>query len=412
MLHKKKSLISGSLLLAAVLLSACGEKQQAMQGHTPQVTVVTLTSEPVTLTRELPGRTNPYKVAEVRPQVDGLVKEQLFHEGGLVKAGEALYQLDDARYQADYDSARASLERAQAALSIARLNAGRTQDLVKTGAVSKQDNDTAIASLQQAKADVAAAKAALQRSKVMLEFARISAPISGRIGISSVTQGALVTANQATALATVQQLDPIYVDLTQSVSEILSLRQAVASGSMQSAQNLPVTILLEDGSQYPHAGKLEFSEVSVDPTTGSVRLRVVVPNPDHLLLPGMYVRASVGSGQRQNAILVPQQGIARDPKGNTSAMVLGEGNAVEVRPVQVSQTVGSNWLVESGLKAGDRVIVEGLQKIRPGVVVNPGEAVTPAPVDLPAPGNSAAEATTSQSSSSESPEQAGETRKG
>lgn len=412
MLHKKKSLISGSLLLAAVLLSACGEKQQAMQGHTPQVTVVTLSSEPVTLTRELPGRTNPYKVAEVRPQVDGLVKEQLFHEGGLVKAGEALYQLDDARYQADYDSARASLERAQAALNIASLNAGRTKDLVKTGAVSKQDNDTAIASLQQARADVAAAKAALQRSRVMLDFARISAPISGRIGISSVTQGALVTANQSTALATVQQLDPIYVDLTQSVSELLSLRQAVASGNMQSAQNLPVTILLEDGSQYPHAGKLEFSEVSVDPTTGSVRLRVVVPNPDHLLLPGMYVRASVGSGQRQNAILVPQQGIARDPKGNTSAMVLGEGNAVEVRPVKVSQTVGSNWLVESGLNAGDRVIVEGLQKIRPGVVVNPGEAVTPAPVDLPAPGNSAAEATTSQSNASENPEKAGEARKG
>lgn len=412
MLHKKKSLISGSLLLAAVLLSACGEKQQAMQGHTPQVTVVTLSSEPVTLTRELPGRTNPYKVAEVRPQVDGLVKEQLFHEGGLVKAGEALYQLDDARYQADYDSARASLERAQAALNIASLNAGRTKDLVKTGAVSKQDNDTAIASLQQARADVAAAKAALQRSRVMLDFARISAPISGRIGISSVTQGALVTANQSTALATVQQLDPIYVDLTQSVSELLSLRQAVASGNMQSAQNLPVTILLEDGSQYPHAGKLEFSEVSVDPTTGSVRLRVVVPNPDHLLLPGMYVRASVGSGQRQNAILVPQQGIARDPKGDTSAMVLGEGNAVEVRPVKVSQTVGSNWLVESGLNAGDRVIVEGLQKIRPGVVVNPGEAVPPAPVDLPAPGNSAAEATTSQSNASENPEKAGEARKG
>ncbi|WP_078085101.1 efflux RND transporter periplasmic adaptor subunit [Microbulbifer mangrovi] len=412
MLHKKKSLISGSLLLAAVLLSACGEKQQAMQGHTPQVTVVTLTSEPVTLTRELPGRTNPYKVAEVRPQVDGLVKAQLFNEGGMVEAGEALYQLDDARYQADYDSAKASLERAQAALNIASLNAGRTKDLVKTGAVSKQDNDTAIASLQQAKADVAAARAALQRSKVMLEFARISAPISGRIGISSVTQGALVTANQSAALATVQQLDPIYVDLTQSVSELLSLRQAVASGSMQSAQNLPVTILLEDGSQYPHAGKLEFSEVSVDPTTGSVRLRVVVPNPDHLLLPGMYVRASVGSGQRQNAVLVPQQGIARDPKGNTSAMVVGEGNTVEARPVRVSQTVGSNWLVESGLQAGDRVIVEGLQKIRPGVVVNPGEAAAPAPVDLPAPGNSTAEAAASPSDSSGSPEQTGKARKG
>ena len=389
MLRKKKSLISGSLLLAVALLSACGDKQQAMQGHTPQVTVVTLSSEPVTLTRQLPGRTSPYKVAEVRPQVDGLVKEQLFKEGGMVDAGSALYQLDDARYQADLDSAKASLERAQAAFNVAKLNADRTKDLVKTGAVSKQDNDTAIATLQQAKADVAAAKAAVERSRVTLDFARISAPISGRIGISSVTQGALVTANQAAALATVQQLDPIYVDLTQSVSELLSLRQSVASGDLQSADNLPVEILLEDGTEYPHAGKLEFSEVSVDPTTGSVRLRVVVPNPDHLLLPGMYVRASVGSGQRENAVLVPQQGIARDPKGNTTAMVVGEGNTVEARPVKVSQTVGSAWLVESGLKAGDRVIVEGLQKIRPGVVVNPGETAAPAPVDLPAPSLSA-----------------------
>ncbi|MFV8782606.1 efflux RND transporter periplasmic adaptor subunit [Microbulbifer sp. SA54] len=389
MLHKKKSLISGSLLLAAALLSACGDKQQAMQGHTPQVTVVTLNSQPVTLTRQLPGRTTPYKVAEVRPQVDGLVKGQLFKEGGLVEAGQPLYQLDDARYQADYESAQAALERARAQFNVAKLQAERTQALVKSGAVSKQDNDTAIATLQQAKADVAAAKAALQRSRVQLDFARISAPIAGRIGISSVTQGALVTANQATPLATVQQLDPIYVDLTQSVSELLSLRQALAAGTMESASHLPVSILLEDGSRYPHDGKLEFSEVSVDPATGSVRLRVTVPNPDNLLLPGMYVRAEVGSGQRDNAILVPQQGIARDPKGNTTALVVAEGNTVEVRNVKVGQTVGSYWLVESGLNVGDRVIVEGLQKVRPGAVVNAGEAAAPAPVDLPAPSDSA-----------------------
>ncbi|WP_226661589.1 efflux RND transporter periplasmic adaptor subunit [Microbulbifer aggregans] len=389
MLHKKKSLVSGSLLLAAVLLTACGDKQPAMQGRTPQVTVVTLSSQPVTLTRQLPGRTTPYKVAEVRPQVDGLVKGQLFTEGGLVEAGQPLYQLDDVRYQADHESALASLERAKAQFTVAKLQADRTQALVKSGAVSKQDNDTAIASLQQAKADVAAAKAAVQRSRVQLDFARISAPISGRIGISSVTQGALVTANQATPLATVQQLDPIYVDLTQSVSELLSLRQAMAAGTMESASNLPVSILLEDGSRYPHDGKLEFSEVSVDPTTGSVRLRVTVPNPDNLLLPGMYVRAEVGSGQRQQAILVPQQGISRDPKGNTTALVVGEGNTVEARNVKVGQTVGSYWLVESGLNVGDRVIVEGLQKVRPGAVVNAGEAAAPAKVDLPAPSDSA-----------------------
>lgn len=378
MFHKKKSLLTGSLLLAAVLLSACDDKQQQMQGYAPEVTVVTLKTEPVTLTRQLPGRTNPFKVAEVRPQVNGLVREQLFAEGGQVEAGQPLYQLDDRRYQADFDSAKAALARAEAQLKVAKLNAERSAELVKTGAVSKQENDTATASLQQAQADVAAAKAALQGSRVQLEFARITSPISGRIGISAVTQGALVTANQADPLATVQQLDPIYVDLTQSVTELLSLRKALATGAVEGTDNYPVTILLEDGSKYPHDGKLEFSEVSVERSTGSVRLRVVVPNPDHLLLPGMYVRAEVGRGVRDSAVLVPQQGISRDPKGNTSAMVVNEGNIVEVRPVQVSQAIGDKWLVENGLKAGDRVIVEGLQKVRPGVQVNAADRSAPA----------------------------------
>lgn len=378
MFHKKKSLLTGSLLLAAVLLSACDDKQQQMQGYAPEVTVVTLKTEPVTLTRQLPGRTNPFKVAEVRPQVNGLVREQLFAEGGQVEAGQPLYQLDDRRYQADFDSAKAAFARAEAQLKVAKLNAERSAELVKTGAVSKQENDTATASLQQAQADVAAAKAALQGSRVQLEFARITSPISGRIGISAVTQGALVTANQADPLATVQQLDPIYVDLTQSVTELLSLRKALATGAVEGTDNYPVTILLEDGSKYPHDGKLEFSEVSVERSTGSVRLRVVVPNPDHLLLPGMYVRAEVGRGVRDSAVLVPQQGISRDPKGNTSAMVVNEANIVEVRPVQVSQAIGDKWLVENGLKAGDRVIVEGLQKVRPGVQVNAADRSAPA----------------------------------
>ncbi|MFD1216675.1 MULTISPECIES: efflux RND transporter periplasmic adaptor subunit [Microbulbifer] len=390
MLHKKRSLIAGSLLFTAALLTACGEKQQQMQGGVPEVTAVTLETQAVTLTRELPGRTNPFKVAEVRPQVNGLVKEQLFAEGGLVESGQALYQLDDRRYQADYDSAKAALARAEAQLKVARLNANRSAELVKTGAVSKQENDTATASLQQAEADVAAAKASLQGARVQLEFARISSPISGRIGISAVTQGALVTANQSAALATVQQLDPIYVDLTQSVNELLSLRKALESGVVEDTENFPVSILLEDGSKYPHDGKLEFSEVSVDPSTGSVRLRVVVPNPDHLLLPGMYVRAKIGRGVRDRAVLVPQQGISRDPKGNTTAMVVDEDGKVAVRPVKVGQTVGDKWLVESGLNAGDRVIVEGLQKIRPGVQVkvvdgnapaNPAAAASPAATD-------------------------------
>ena len=397
MLQKKKSLVTGSLLLVALLLSACDDKQQQMQGQAPAVTVVTLESQPVTLTRQLPGRTNPFKVAEVRPQVNGVIKEQLFKEGGLVESGQPLYQLDDRRYEANYDSAKASLARAEAQLKVSKLNADRSAELVKSGAVSKQEFDTAIASLQQAKADVAAAKAAVQGAKVELDFARISSPISGRIGISAVTQGALVTANQSSPLATVQQLDPIYVDLTQSVSELLVLRKALESGAVESTDNYPVSILLEDGSRYPHDGKLEFSEVSVDRTTGSVRLRVVVPNPENLLLPGMYVRAEIGRGEREHAILVPQQGISRDPKGNTSAMVVGDNNTVEMRPVTVSQTIGDKWLVESGLKAGDRVIVEGLQKIKPGIPVNAAERAATGPTNAAAADSAATQSETDAS---------------
>ncbi|WP_346840014.1 efflux RND transporter periplasmic adaptor subunit [Microbulbifer sp. SAOS-129_SWC] len=369
----KKTLLAG-LLATSTLLAACGEKQAAPQRPAPAVTVVTLKAEPVTLTRELPGRTNPYKVAEVRPQVNGIVKEQLFREGGLVKAGAPLYQLDDATYRADFDSARASVQSAAAELKVARLNATRIGDLADTGAVSKQDNDNAEATLARAEAALASAKAALERKRIELNYARISAPIGGRIGKSSVTQGALVTANQSAALATVQQLDPIYVDVTQSTTELLSLRKALAAGTVEAADNLPVSIKLEDGSTYSQTGKLQFSEASVDPSTGSVLLRIVVPNPDQLLLPGMYVRAVVGRGVRENGILVPQEGISRDPKGNTFAMVVGSDGKVAQRPVQVSQTIGNKWLVDSGLSAGDKVIVAGLQKIRPGVPVQATEA--------------------------------------
>ena len=368
----KKKLLVG-LLATSALLSACGEEQAGRPMSAPAVTVVTLESESVTLTRELPGRTSPFKVAEVRPQVNGIVKQQLFQEGGLVDASQPLYQLDDATYRADYDSAKAALQSARAELNVARLKAKRTADLAATGAVSEQDNDSAQAALQQAEASVTSAKAQLQRARIQLDYARISAPISGRIGKSAVTQGALVTANQAAALATVQQLDPIYVDVNQSTSELLGLRKALAAGKVAEV-DLPVTILLEDGSEYPQAGKMQFAEASVDPSTGSVLIRVVVPNPDHMLLPGMYVRAQIGRGVRENAILVPQQGIARDPKGNTSAMVVNAEGVVEQRSVQVSQTFGSRWLVESGLNAGDKVIIAGLQKIRPGVPVQVTEA--------------------------------------
>ena len=351
-------------LVLTVTLAACDGDPAPQQSPPSAVTVVTLQARPVTLTRELPGRTAPFLVAEVRPQVNGIVERQLFEEGGLVDAGQPLYQLEDAAYQADASSARAGLARAEATLKSAELTARRSAELAKIDAISKQDNENATAALRQPEADDG--------------YARISAPISGRIGKSSVTRGALVTANQATPLATIQQTDPMYVDLTQSSSELLALRKNLAAGTAEEA-DLPVEIVLEDGSQYAHDGKLAFSEVTVDPSTGSYLLRVKVPNPDHLLLPGMYVRAVVGSAVRQDGLLVPQKGITRDPKGNASAMVVGKDGKVEPRAVKVSRTIGDQWLVEDGLAAGDKVIVEGLQKIQPGVPVQATDAGTEAP---------------------------------
>ncbi|CDI02515.1 component of acridine efflux pump [Candidatus Competibacter denitrificans Run_A_D11] len=349
----------------------------------PAVTVVTLKSESVTLTRELPGRTNPYRVAEVRPQVSGIIKGQLFTEGKLVKAGQPLYQLDDETYQADVNSAKASLARAQAKLEAARLTAKRASELVKANAVSKQEAEDATAALRQAEADVKVGQAAVESAEIILKRARISAPIDGRIGKSAVTQGALVTANQTAPLATIQQLDPIYVDLTQSSSEILQIRKEVAAGNLASTTNLPVTILLEDGAKYAQRGRLAFSEVTVDPSTGSTAIRVIVPNPNDLLLPGMYVRAVVSTGRRDNALLAPQQGVTRDPKGNASALIVNAEGKVEVRPVKVSRALGDKWLVEEGLKAGDRVIVEGVMKVKPDMPVQATEAGPPPVANTP-----------------------------
>lgn len=383
-------------LALSVMLAACGGDDAAQQPPPPEVTVVTLAPQTTTLTRELPGRTSAYQIAEVRPQVSGIIERRLFTEGGMVEEGEPLYQLDNATYEAALASARAQLARAEATVEAARLRAARTTELARIDAVSRQDEENATAALRQAEADVKASQAAVQSAQVNVGFARITAPISGQIGRSSVTQGALVTANQAQPLATVQQLDPIYVDLTQSASELLDLRKAVAAGTMERV-DLPVTILLEDGTEFPHQGRLAFSEVSVDPSTGSYALRVVVDNPEHILMPGMYVNALVGSGVRPDAILVPQQGIARDPKGNTSAMVVNDQGLVEARPVQVSRTVGDKWLVEGGLVAGDKVVVEGLQKIQPGIPVQATErgaadadTDAAAPSDAPAAGETAA----------------------
>jgi membrane fusion protein (multidrug efflux system) len=364
-----------AVLATFAALSACSKPDGQLQGNQPiPVTVVTLQPQPVTLTRELPGRSTAYLVAEVRPQVNGIIARRLFAEGSLVQEGQPLYQLDDATYRADLNSAEANLARAQATLVTAELNAQRSSQLVKLDAVSKQDDENAAAALRQAQADVKAAQAAADRARVVLGYARITSPISGRTGKSMVTPGALVTANQEAALTTVQQFDPMYIDLTQSSAELLNLRKALARGALQVSRDLPVTILLEDGTHYEHPGKLAFSDVTVDPTTGSFGLRVVVPNPDYLLLPGMYVRAVVGDGERQDALLVPQQGITRDQKGQSVAMVVSQDDKVEARQVKVSRAIGDKWLVEDGLAAGDRVIVEGLQKIRPGAPVRATEA--------------------------------------
>ncbi len=362
-----------ALAAAVLLLAACAGEAPPMQMPAPEVTVVTLESQHVPLTRELAGRTVPFVVAEVRPQATGIVKQRLFEEGSLVKAGQVLYQLDDATYRAARAAAAANLARARASAESARLAAERSTELVAAKLVSQQDHERTIAAAAEAAADVAAYQAALQTADVNLGYTRISSPISGRAGKSSVTQGALVTANQEQALVTVQQLDPMYVDLAQSATELLQLRKDIEAGKLEQ-DGIAATLLLEDGSQYPHPGVLEFTDVTVDPGTGSYALRVRVPNPDNLLLPGMYVRAVVKLGVRPDGVLAPQQGISRDPKGNATAMVVTADGKVEARVVQASRTVGDQWLVDSGLQAGDRVIVEGLQKVQPGGQAVPVEA--------------------------------------
>lgn len=382
----------GAALACAFVLSACsGETQQAAPGGAappaPTVGIVVATAEPVQLTTELPGRTAAYMVAELRPQVTGIVQKRLFTEGSTVKAGQTLYQIDPATYRATFESAKASLARAEANVYSARLKAQRYADLVKVEAVSKQANDDAIAALKQAEADVASARAAVEKARIDVGFTAVTSPIAGRIGRSSVTAGALVTANQADALATVQQLDPIYVDLTQSSAELLRLKRDLAEGKLQrvAGKAVPVRLVLEDGSEYASEGRLEFSEVSVDSDTGSVTLRAVFPNPSGALLPGMYVRAQLTQGEVANGILVPHAAVSRDPRGTALVMVVGAEDKVESRPVTAAISRGDKWLITDGLAAGDKVIVDGLQKIRPGATVKPQEAVAGAAAPAAAP---------------------------
>ncbi|HEY9279310.1 MAG TPA: efflux RND transporter periplasmic adaptor subunit [Eoetvoesiella sp.] len=370
-----------SMLASAVLLAGCSEPiAQSGPPPAPEVTVVTTQVRPVALTTELAGRTSAYMVSEVRPQVGGIVKKRLFKEGSDVKAGDTLYEIDPATYRASHNSAKAALAKAQANLKVVGLRAARYKELVKIDAVSKQDNDQAVAELLQAQADVASARAALDMAAINLGYTQIQAPISGRIGQSTITPGALLSANQATPLARIQQLDPIYVDVTQSSVDLLRLRKALASGSLTSNEQARanVKLVLEDGTDYGHNGELQFSDVSVDPGTGMVTLRAVFPNPELQLLPGMYVRAVLEEGVREQAILVPQQGVTRDSKGNATALVVNAEGKVEVRILNASRTIGDQWLVDEGVQAGDRVIVEGVQKVRPGVAVNAVDKVVPA----------------------------------
>lgn len=375
----------GAVLAMVALGTACGKPPAGPPQGPAEVGVVTMAPEKVVLTTELPGRTSPFLVAEVRPQVNGILRERTFEEGSDVKAGDLLYQIDPAPYQAAFEQSKASLAMAEANLPAARSRAERMKGLVEIHAVGQQDYDDAVAALQQAEASVAAAKATVESARINLSYTPIRAPISGRTGRSSVTVGALVTAYQPVPLATVQQLDPIYVDVAQSSADLLRLQKSFKGGALtKDASWSRVKLILEDGTPYPREGKLKFREVTVDPATGSVTLRMVFPNPDHVLLPGMYVRAVVEEGVLADALLVPQQGVARTPKGEPYALLAGKDGKVEQRMLTVGRAMGDRWLVTSGLVAGDQVIVEGSQRVRPGADVKAVPFVPAAPGAAPA----------------------------
>jgi membrane fusion protein (multidrug efflux system) len=367
-----RTIALSAALLNGLWLMGCDRSIEAQSAPAvPEVSIVTIQPQRVELTTELPGRTSAYRIAEIRPQVNGIIQKRLFQEGSDVKAGQLLYQIDPAPFQVAYDSAKASLGKSQANLPSIKLKAERYKELLVDKAVSQQDYDDAAAVMEQARADVEYWKAAVEAARINLGYTRVTAPISGRIGKSSVTDGALVTAYQPTSLAVIQQLDPIYVDVSQSSAELLRLRRSLESGglSRNGETSKRVRLLLEDGTPYPQEGALQFRDVTVDPTTGSFTLRIVVPNQRNLLLPGMFLRAIVQEGVMEQAILAPQQGIIRTPKGEPVAWVVDESGKVQQRPLTLNRTIGNAWLISSGLAAGDRVIIEGMLNVRPGMVV-------------------------------------------
>lgn len=358
-------------LLPVLLMIGCGNQPQGQQRPAPEVAIITVQPQKIMETTELPGRTSAFRIAEIRPQVNGLIQKRLFREGSEVKAGQVLYQIDPAPFKAALDNARAALGRAKANLPSAKSRAERYKSLLVDRAVSQQDYDDAAAALTQVEADIQYWKATVETARINLGYAKITAPISGRIGKSNVTDGAIVTAYQPQALATIQQLDPIYVDVPQSTTELLRLRRRLREGHLnqnQKDQN-KVKLVLEDGTPYPLEGTLQFRDVSVDPTTGSVILRMVFPNPEGILLPEMFVRTLVNVGVNEKAVLVPQQAVSRNPKGEPYALIVDAQNKVSLRMLTIDYGIADKWLVSAGLASGDRVIVEGLQRVRPGAVV-------------------------------------------
>jgi membrane fusion protein (multidrug efflux system) len=372
----------GAASLLALALAGCARRPPPPPSAPPKVGYVVLEPQSAVLTTELPGRTNAYLTSDVRPQVNGVIKSRLFVEGSNVRAGQVLYQIDPAPYQASYDQAKALLASAEAAETTDKLKAQRYADLVKINAVSKQDYDDAVAADQQAQASVAQNRASLESARINLDYTRVKAPISGRIGRSAVTPGSLAVSGQTTALATIQALDPIYVDVNESADEVLRLKGEMASGRLDSAgaASAKVKLIMSDGTTYPLQGQLRFSEALVDTSTGSVTLRAVFPNPKALLLPGLFVRAELSEGIAPNAILAPQQAISRDEKGQATAYVVDGHNTAQLRTLTTSRTVGDKWLVTSGLNPGDHLIVDGLLMIHmPGQPVSPVLATPPGP---------------------------------
>ena len=351
-------LMTAAVIIAvALMLWGCGDRKAGGPPPMPEVAVVTMQTKPAVTTTELAGRTSAYLVAEVRPQVGGIIQKRLFTEGSDVKAGQPLFQIDPALYQA-------ALARSEAQLTTLQLKEKRLKELLADKAVSRQDYDDTSAALKQIQADV-------QTARINLKYTTITAPISGRIGKSSVTVGALVTAHQPVALATIQQMDPMYVDVSQSTTDILRLRRQTQEGELDpnTNQQKKVRLFLDDGTEYPLKGNLQFRDITVDPTTGSVILRIVFPNPKGVLLPGMFVRAVIQEGLHKNAMMIPQQAVSRDPKGNPYTLTVDIGGKVQQREIKLDRAVGNAWLVDSGLADGDRVIVEGMLKAKPGMTV-------------------------------------------